>query len=149
VWNDIRSGPGTYQIRTNVVWKGKLTTAIGIGGARANASIAIHIVDLSGRDIVAPQIVHELELTQSAVSVGLFDAASPPGGQPVVFDFTIPRSFTGTWRIELRAMCEARSGLVAADVWCSYDDALPGVNGFVAYAADRDGFVLYLDKTIE
>ena len=148
VWNNIRSGPGTYQMRANVSWKGSLVTEVGVGGARVSSSIAIHVVDTSGRDLVAPHIVDERELTQSGISAGLLSTASPAGGKPVVFDFTIPRAQSGTWRIELRITCEVSSGLIGVDLWCVYHDAFLE-KGFVEYSTDRDGYIFLLDKTLE
>lgn len=149
VWNVIRSGPGSYQMRANVAWKGRIGILSGVGGTRAYSRIAIHVIDTNGRDIVAPHVVDEQELTQAAVVAGSIDPVSPPGGKPVVFDFTIPRAYTETWRIELRVTCESQAGLISTNVVCSYDNVFPGINGFVEYSKGSDGYVFHLDKTLE
>lgn len=148
VWNAIRLGAGAYTLRANIGWKGFLG-GVGVGGTSARSLITINIVDGDGRDIVTPLVVDEVSVRESAVTVAGLTVETPPDGKAVVFEFTVPASHSGAWRIELRVLCEAQSGVAGTNVWCSYDDAEPGRGGYVAYIPDRSGYILLLDKTLE
>lgn len=149
VWNDIKSGPGAYTMRANIGWKGWLAAMVGLGGSSAHAKITINVVDTNRRDLVQPYVVDEVTLRQDQVTTGALNAASPPGGEGVVFEFKIPATHTGLFWIELRLLCEVESGTVVANIACSYDNSEPDPGGYVEYVPSSDGFIFVLEKTLE
>lgn len=114
VYNDVALDPGTYQIDTDIEWRGYLY-GVGVAGTGSKSTLVLRVTDNTGKGLLS-QTLNSDEVRESALSVG---GKRDDGKVSKSYSFTVPQNIPSV-RIQLELTCETWGGFLSAEAGCLY-----------------------------
>jgi hypothetical protein len=114
VYNDVALEPGTYQLDTDVEWRGYLY-GVGVAGTGSKSTLVLRVNDGSGKGLLV-ETLNSDEVRDNALSVG---GKRDDGKVTKNYSFTVPPNQSSV-RIHLELTCETWGGFFSAEAGCLY-----------------------------
>jgi hypothetical protein len=114
VYNDVALEPGTYQLDTDVEWRGYLY-GVGVAGTGSKSTLVLRVNDSSGKGLLV-ETLNSDEVRDNALSIG---GKRDDGKVTKNYSFTVPPNQSSV-RIHLELTCETWGGFFSTEAGCLY-----------------------------